>query len=328
MSKTPKPSRLKLFLPYIILLGLFAAYGGFWLFASIAMKATIQKTEGLQLDDIGVAGFPSQFRIMLTKPAYSWPQGIIESDKVTATALVYKPKHIIFWAEGEQRFTAPSGNKLKLRADDIRASLVMEEDDVKRISGEIQQAQIDVIPILGKAYKLTADSVTLHTRPSRQPKAIDGDMENYILTRNLKGFGDTLIEMLESEFTIGIGGIADGANGLDISKFFIKLAGNKKAQGKAAGPLTVRGSGKLFADNQNRLAGTLNLQIVNLSALANYLVEAGLISQRDQRNLMVTTGFVSALSGDADNTLSLPLQFRNGTMSLGPVPIGSTPRIK
>lgn len=140
MSKTKKPKRLMLFLPYIILAGLLIAYSGFWIFSAANLKNKIiniiQKNDRLQVADISIGGFPSQFRIILKNISYEHSRGIIKSERLNATSLVYKPRHIIFWAEGAQSFTANSGKRLTLHGEAISASLVIEENNAKRMATE------------------------------------------------------------------------------------------------------------------------------------------------------------------------------------------------
>ena len=74
------------------------------------------------------------------------------------------------------------------------------------------------------------------------------------------------------------------------------------------------------------LDGSLDLDIVNLNAFADALVEFGLINKRDKRNLLLLGGLGAALGGDTQDRLSLPLRFQNKRLYLGRLELGAAPK--
>jgi hypothetical protein len=90
--------------------------------------------------------------------------------------------------------------------------------------------------------------------------------------------------------------------------------------------LIAKGRVKLRANGY--MDGTLDLDIVNLAAFADALVEFGLIDRRDRRKLLLFGGLGAALGGDTNDRLSLPLQFKDKRVYLGGVKLGRAPRWK
>ena len=90
--------------------------------------------------------------------------------------------------------------------------------------------------------------------------------------------------------------------------------------------LIAKGRVKLRANGY--MDGALDLDIVNLAAFADALVEFGLIDRRDRRKLLLFGGLGAALGGDTNDRLSLPLQFKDKRVYLGGVKLGRAPRWK
>jgi hypothetical protein len=90
--------------------------------------------------------------------------------------------------------------------------------------------------------------------------------------------------------------------------------------------LVAKGRVKLRANGY--MDGTLDLDIVNLEAFADALVEFDLIDRRDRLELLLFGGLGAALGGDTTDRLSLPLQFKNKRVYLGGVKLGRAPRWK
>ena len=88
--------------------------------------------------------------------------------------------------------------------------------------------------------------------------------------------------------------------------------------------MIAKGRAKLRANGY--LDGSLDLDIVNLNAFADALVEFGLINTRDKRNLLLFSGLGAALGGDTQDRLSLPLRFQNKRLYLGGLELGAAPK--
>ena len=161
---------------------------------------------------------------------------------------------------------------------------------------------------------MQAEQIEFHTRDlAGQP----GISENYLNITALTGNAQLTLLNGEIAFNAANSGLADG---LDISRLLLRFADGPSQ------PVTLRGQGRLSLDPQRRLQGKVDLQIVNLETLLQSLQANGLISQRNMGTILLFSGLASAASGDAQNTLSLPLQFREGQMFMGPVRLGPAPR--
>ncbi|MGC6512109.1 MAG: DUF2125 domain-containing protein [Parvibaculales bacterium] len=313
MTQIPR-KRYKLFQPYALLATLLLLFAGFWLSVSRGIEQRVLEQPGLTVDAISVAGFPSQWRIRLDKPAYRLSGGSLQSETVRITTLVYKPHHHIFWAEGEQAFRDKNGNKLFLTAQDFKGSLLRGPESGNRLSLVLTAPDVQVDPALSSPFTLQADQLEFYTRDlAGQP----GVSENFLSITNLSG--NTALSLMKGEiaFNAASSGLGDG---LDISRLLFRFA-----DGPAL-PVTLRGQGRLKLDATRHLQGKLDLQIVNLKSLLESLQSNGLVSQSNMNTILLFASLASAASGDAQNTLSLPLQFKGGQMFLGPVMLGPAPQ--
>ena len=117
-----------------------------------------------------------------------------------------------------------------------------------------------------------------------------------------------------SEQTLARGLAAGDVISLDKPYF-----GAQRLNADAKGRVKLRANGYLDS-------GSLDLDIVNLSAFADALVEFGLIKKRDKRNLLLLGGLGAALGGDTRDRLSLPLRFQNQKVYLGSLEMGVAPK--
>jgi hypothetical protein len=90
--------------------------------------------------------------------------------------------------------------------------------------------------------------------------------------------------------------------------------------------LTVIAKGRVKLRADGYLDGSLDLDVVNLKAFADALVEFGLINKRDKRKLLLLGGLGAALGGDTQDRLSLPLRFQNKRLYLGRLELGAAPK--
>ena len=90
--------------------------------------------------------------------------------------------------------------------------------------------------------------------------------------------------------------------------------------------VTVIAKGRVKLRANGYLDGSLDLDIVNLNAFADALIEFGRINKRDKRKLLLLGGLGAALGGDTQDRLSLPLRFQNKRLYLGRLELGAAPK--
>jgi len=92
------------------------------------------------------------------------------------------------------------------------------------------------------------------------------------------------------------------------------------------GKLNLQANGKLNVDAQGYPRGDIKLKMRNWQEMLSLAAASGLISKDIARTVKDGLRILSALGGDG-NTLNVPLSFSNGVIRLGPIPIGSAPRL-
>ena len=86
----------------------------------------------------------------------------------------------------------------------------------------------------------------------------------------------------------------------------------------------VRGSGQIEIDRAGRPQGRIALTVQNWRPVLKSLVGAGALRPETAPTWERGLAQLAAAQGDGA-TVSLPLVFRQGWMSLGPIPIGPAP---
>ena len=92
------------------------------------------------------------------------------------------------------------------------------------------------------------------------------------------------------------------------------------------GEVTFRAAGSLSVDDTGTPEGRLTLRAVEWRKLLEIAIGTGLVADAFQPALEKALGLMAGLEGRPD-TLDAPLTFRNGSVSLGPIPLGAAPRI-
>ncbi len=308
------PPRYRLFLPYILLAIAMIIYSGIWFFTSVQLKKNILAQREFTTEKIAISGFPSQWRIDLKNTQYALSQGVVHSAKTYITQLVYKPSHHIFGAEGEQYFQDKNGHQLTMTSGTLQGSFVRSADRGNRLSVVIKSPVIMIEPFLGTPFNLQANKIEFYTRALPEKPNFSENILKFAALDMTK-----TLQLVNGEvaFIAAQTGLAEG---IEFSKLWLRFADDKSEI------VTLRAKGRLELDSQRYLQGKIDLQIVHLSAFLGILQQNRLISERDASTVMLFTNLASAASGDAQNTLSLPLQFRQGQMFLGPVMLGSAPQ--
>lgn len=305
--------------PFVGLAVLAAMVTGLWFYGAATIRSMLAEQAGLQFSAVHISGYPSQFRIRLENPVYSMPQGRLESDSITAVKPLYKLSHTIIWAEGTQRFTGVSGDRLTLTGTALEAShVVIDKPDgstAARLAIDLTAPKIGVFPAQAPVSYFTANRLSLNTRPAET--GLEGRLKiNNLRIRDAAGKRGIDIPRSKLAFTLPD---MDELN-VDIKSLLLAVKMTEQEN------LTLRGGGRLKQDANGYLEGVINLSISNLKSVTEALVIGGIITQRDAVRLSLMSNLASALSGDTENNLSLPMQFRGGKTYLGPLEIGPAPR--
>jgi hypothetical protein len=89
------------------------------------------------------------------------------------------------------------------------------------------------------------------------------------------------------------------------------------------GDLRLRASGRLEVDENGVPDGTIDLEARNWRKLLQAAVEAGAVPQDAAGAIETGLGLLSSLTSDG-RSLEAPLRFSDGTVFLGPIPLGDS----
>ncbi len=92
------------------------------------------------------------------------------------------------------------------------------------------------------------------------------------------------------------------------------------------GQLELEAAGELTVDAEGIPTGEIQVRAVNWREMVAIGVEAGLIPEEVAGSLESGLELLAAVAGNP-NTLELPLGFRRGFVTLGPVPLGPAPKL-
>ncbi|HSG55364.1 MAG TPA: DUF2125 domain-containing protein, partial [Paracoccaceae bacterium] len=85
-------------------------------------------------------------------------------------------------------------------------------------------------------------------------------------------------------------------------------------------------TGLLDVAPDGEVSGRIDLKAVNWRRMLEIARATGLVPQATAQTYENALEILAGLSGDPD-TLDLPVTFRNGRFSVGPIPFGPAPRL-
>lgn len=309
------PARKKLFAPYLIGLALLLGYAAFWVYGSYRIEKELTAYEGLRFNALSVKGFPGQWRAEVETLSLHRQNAILQSEKAYLTRLVYKPKHYIFWAEGEQLFQDSKGNMLTLAGENLRGSLVRQDLD-NRLSLIAEKPKLKLRTANAPNLSLSAQNASFHNRIWPEDPTQIEHLISFTTLEGLEGLSFPKIDLAIATPR------QTAFSQVTINKLFMRLTADDEQT------MTLRGTGQLKLDRAGFINGKIDFQIVNLQSLLGLLETRGVIKRDERDTIYLLASLAAAASGDAQNTLSLPLQFKNGLTFLGPLQIGPAPRLQ
>lgn len=159
--------RIILLLALIVIL--VAGWSGAWLYAAgqiskqIALMATpAPGSPTVTCGNLSVTGFPFRFDVTCAQADISDGDIRIEVPEIKATALVYRPTHIIAFAEGPLRYTdAFFGTDQRIRWDNAKGSLRMNGWLLERLSLHMENLEY-IDALLGETLIASAPVLEMH----------------------------------------------------------------------------------------------------------------------------------------------------------------------
>ena len=283
---------------------------------------------GVELTSLDVTGFPNRFDTMIEDPRVSLPSGIEwRAPFVQVFALSYRPTQLIAALPNEQSLEGPFGTA-EIMTNRARASMTLQP--ATDLPLDHANLVIEELRIVSQGLDLTAARVLAATRIP--DGAEDGRVQNIGVTLDDVTLPPTMADQL------GVDGMAtlDGAT-LDATLTLAEPIDRDSFEGEAIdirqididrldidwAEVGLNASGNLTVGADGILSGEVTAAVTNWQRAVDIAVAAGLIPEGRAAQVRQGLRFVA---GDGDR-LELPLSFREGSIFLGPIPLGAAPRL-
>ena len=284
--------------------------------------------------EVRVGGFPSRVDTVvsglnLSDPEAGWSW---HADGLQVLSLSYKPNHVIAVLTGEQVVSTPY-ETLRANSDRLRGSVIFRP--TTRLELDHSTFEIENMRISGDAgWTATIGKAILATR-----QAAAGTPFAHDVAFNAESLA------LPAEVIDGLG--ADGILPADVGPIAIDAtlvfdrpwdrhtveSDNPVLEeveirdlALTWGKVDLRGQGTLAVDAQGFAEGRLDLRARNWERMLDVAEASGALDPTLAGAVRAGLGLIARLSGDR-NALDVPLDFRDGTARLGPIPLGPAPRL-
>ena len=286
------------------------------------------------IDDIQTRGFPNRFDTTLS--------GVELADPNTGIAwtapffqvfrLSYEPGHIIAIWPQDQMIATPN-QRINITTERARASFVFETN---------QNWTLDRSNIAVNDAKLTSNrdwsaeiaEVLLATRMSdRVPGAIDIGFD----AKDIRPANPALRKLAQMDVVPGVFESTKIDASLTFDRPWDRFAIETARPNLTAldlhkmqlnwGQLELWAAGELQFDAQGRATGSITVKAKNWREILQLLVATGWLPTGIANPLETGLELLATLAG-SKTTLDAPLTIKDGSMSFGPIPLGTIPALK
>lgn len=317
MTRFLTNKRFWLFAPFVALFGLAVMAFGLWHYAGARISEEMA-ARGISWQNLQRHGFPARLSFDLEGARFQ--EGPIgwENDALSITLMPFQGGHAIADFHGPHRLTT-QGQSLHLSHSGNLASLIVDSDGPVRASFEAQKPEAS-LRIGGLERVFAAQEMSLHARRSDTVEAIDVAMTTRQVSLPAQwGRGaKSLITRFDMRATLPetvLLGAARAGQKISLERVTLQRNG-----------LTLVARGTLKLASSGYLAGKLDIDAIKLQALLDLLQEFDVVSARDRAKWLFLGGLGAAFGGTTQDRLSVPLQFRNERVFLGPLELGAAPR--
>ena len=329
------PSRIGLFLPYI-LLGLLVvlwSVAWFWIRGRAAdeMDAWLAREAAAGRNwtcaDRSIAGYPFRLELRCASLAFSRADSRFTLGPLTALVQVYQPRHGLLQVSGP--FHVEQGS---LSADanwkDLEASFHGASDGFTRASLVVDGAKGTIRGSGTEPIDFAGEHLEAHARPTPVRFATDGAVDLSLrLTRATVPLIDPLLGNADP-LDLALDATIDRAADLRTGEVARELEQWRQAGGRldiallslAKGDRRLQASGKIALDDEHRPAGNLDVRAAGLEALVSQVMGQRIGSERGAL-VGRLLGQLLAASADAALKPLPPLRLADGRLLLGPFPI-------
>jgi hypothetical protein len=309
-------------------------YGGYWVAGSRAVLAGVEqalseaKAAG-QADyaAVSLAGFPSRFDLTVDRPAVVWNGGASgwAAPFLQIFALSYRPNRIIVVWPNEQTLTL-AGTPLAVSTANFRASATFGASTDLPL--DHSAVEIDAGKLTARAgWTLSFDSLRFGSRTAGSDTAHELGLsvtglrtEEIDLPDAVAGYGAA---NARADVIVTFDGPLDRSAAVRPP---LLLAADVTNVDITWGKAAVKANGRLEVTSAGFPEGRIETETTGWRDLLSLAAETGLIRPDLTPTAERMLDQLARASG-SDNVLRLPLTFRGGWMSLGPLPLGPAPRL-
>jgi len=323
------------------LLGLSLFWAGYWIVGERALERSfatwLSNQQGpvkINYSSLSTTGFPNRFdttfndvNLVNNRPAVSWKAPFFQ-----VLALSYQPNKIVAIWPNQQTLTL-GAETYRIRSDRMRGSALFKANTTLALNKlSLVTENLGISARTGEHLKVA--SFQVHTRQNAdQALAYDlaislGDiLPTNVMTRRIDPMGKQpkRIDGFWAETTLKFDAAWDRHM---LERRPPRLLAVRVDRFQLLwGEIDMNFVGNVTVGRDGNLSGRLDLSAKRWQLLLALAVDAGLIDPNISQTVTNALTILSQASGDP-NILETPLIFENGRMSLGPFPLGPSPRIQ
>jgi len=321
-----------------------AAWSGYWFLASGSVKSGFatwfdeRRADGwvAEYGDLSVAGFPNRIDTSFTELSLADPETGLAWDApfFQILALSYKPNHVIAVWPNTQQLSTPY-EKLTIQSSDMRASLVLRPNTDLTVERTTLTTEGLIIRPEGAQdgteiaqLTLAAERVAVDAAASYRLGLSSNGVAPALPLRDKVDPGGTLpdtLDALRADISVTFDKPWD-RHAIEDARPQPRRIDIRLAEARW-GQLEVLVAGDLEVDTAGLPDGALTIKARNWRDILALAMDSGALPEGFAGTLEDGLSLVASLAGNP-KTLDIPLEFRNGRVFLGPVPIGTAPVLR
>jgi len=324
----------------IVILLVAAGWAGYWFIGAHGLKSAFEnwfearREEGWQAEyaDLSVRGFPNRFDTTFTDLAIADPSTgwVWEAPFFQFLALSYKPNSVIAVFPPDSTIATPDG-KLALTTSDTKASLTL---------GPSARLPLQRAQLVGNDLKIEGEEAVSVDSLRIAAELLPGAESDYhlgFLTEGLSlpapmidrlakrvALPDTVDKLhVDADVAFDAPWDLDAIEQQRPQPTHIRL---RLAEAEW-GELKLSATGELEVDENGMPTGAISFKAENWREMLDLAVAASALPEGVATSAEKALGLLAKLSGRPD-TLNAKLEFHDGGVYLGPVPLGDAPVLR
>jgi hypothetical protein len=315
-------------------------WSGYWYLSASAREDTLRswlderRADGwvAEAADIEVAGFPNRLDatvtgLALADPASGWAW---EAESFQILSLSYRPHHLIAAWPGEQVVATPY-DTIRVTGENLRGSVVFEPS--ASLTLDRSTIELGGVRIVGEGgWEAEIGRAVLATRQTEGAQfshdiAFDAtDLVPPQALADLLG-GSVLPEAIRSVRLDAAVTFDKAWDRQAVEEANPEIEGVELREFSADwGDLDLRGRGDLTVDERGYAVGELRIRARNWEEMLDAAERSGAMSPAVIGGVRAGLGLLAILSGNRES-LTVPLEFEDGRARIGPVVVGTAPRL-